>query len=359
MTIGKLKISTPGRICLFGEHQDYLGLPVIASAISKRIYVEGFKRHDLIINIDLPDISNHETFRIEKQVKYEKERDYLKSSFNVLVKNGFTFSQGLECKIGGNIPINTGTSSSSALIVSWINFLARMSDQAIELPQNKIAEYAYKAEVLEFSEPGGMMDHYSTSLGKTIWLESYPKTRIEKFNVKLGAFILGNSKEPKDTTSILARVKLGVLNILSKLQKHYPEFLLSKINVDKIDCYKKHLSSEEYKMLVGTIKNRDITFSAKKIFQTNPLDNIMIGKLLNDHQKILRDDLQISTAKIDSMIDSALQAGALGAKINGSGGGGCMFAYAPDNTDMVLEAVKKISNDSYIVFSDEGTKEEK
>jgi galactokinase len=27
-------ISSPGRICLFGEHQDYLGLPVIPMAIN-------------------------------------------------------------------------------------------------------------------------------------------------------------------------------------------------------------------------------------------------------------------------------------------------------------------------------------
>jgi len=34
------KVSTPGRICLFGEHQDYLGLPVIAAAISRRVNIE-------------------------------------------------------------------------------------------------------------------------------------------------------------------------------------------------------------------------------------------------------------------------------------------------------------------------------
>jgi len=59
------------------------------------------------------------------------------------------------------------------------------------------------------------------------------------------------------------------------------------------------------------------------------------------------------------MIDAALNAGAYGGKINGSGGGGCMFAYAPENPEKVLEAVKKISNDSFIVYSDEGTREEK
>ena len=34
-----MEISTPGRICLFGEHQDYLGLPVLAMAISLRINI--------------------------------------------------------------------------------------------------------------------------------------------------------------------------------------------------------------------------------------------------------------------------------------------------------------------------------
>ena len=31
----------PARICLFGDHQDYLGLPVIACAINKYMSVEG------------------------------------------------------------------------------------------------------------------------------------------------------------------------------------------------------------------------------------------------------------------------------------------------------------------------------
>ncbi len=33
----KGQISALGRICLFGEHQDYLGLPVIPIDISKRL----------------------------------------------------------------------------------------------------------------------------------------------------------------------------------------------------------------------------------------------------------------------------------------------------------------------------------
>ena len=56
-----ITVSTPGRICLFGEHQDYLGLPVIASAISKRISITGSKNGEDLIRIFLPDINNEES----------------------------------------------------------------------------------------------------------------------------------------------------------------------------------------------------------------------------------------------------------------------------------------------------------
>jgi len=354
-----LKISTPGRICLFGEHQDYLGLPIIANAISKRIFIEGSKRNDKEIRIDQPDINGKEIFMINGLLPYKKERDYYRSSLNVLLKEGYTFSNGFDCVVRGNIPINSGTSSSSALIVTWINFLLRMSDQSVILTAEKIAEYAHHAEVLEFFEPGGMMDHYSTSVGNIIWLESVPKIKLEKINSQLGAFVLGDSQEPKDTKAILTRVKQGVINIVNELKKINPEFSLHKIIFTEIEEYRKYLSNEQYELLSGTMKNRDITITAKKIIETNPLDDKKIGFLLNEHHQILRDVLKISTSKIDKMIDAALNAGAYGAKINGSGGGGCMFAYAPEEPEIVLDAVRKISNDAFIVYSDEGTREEK
>ena len=40
----------PARICLFGDHQDYLGLPVIACAIDKYIIVEGKPNHSNFLN---------------------------------------------------------------------------------------------------------------------------------------------------------------------------------------------------------------------------------------------------------------------------------------------------------------------
>jgi galactokinase len=164
----KLTISTPGRICLFGEHQDYLHLPVIAAAISRRISVQGAPRVDRKVNIDLPDIRKRESFEISDTISYVKERDYFRSVINVLQRKGYHYSHGFDCSVQGDIPINAGTSSSSALVVGWTHFLVRMADNPKSFSPEEIAQIAYEAEVLEFSEPGGMMDQFSTSRGGVI-----------------------------------------------------------------------------------------------------------------------------------------------------------------------------------------------
>ena len=56
------------------------------------------------------------------------------------------------------------------------------------------------------------------------------------------------------------------------------------------------------------------------------------------------------------MVRASIDAGAFGAKINGSGGGGCMFAYAPENHKEVAEAIKSLGGTAYIIHADHGTR---
>jgi galactokinase len=94
-----LKVSAPGRICLFGEHQDYLNLPVIACAISRRIIIEGVKRNDHFFNIEMPDIRSSESFEFSGKLKYTNPRDYFRSALNILTNEGYAFSHGCDCRI--------------------------------------------------------------------------------------------------------------------------------------------------------------------------------------------------------------------------------------------------------------------
>ena len=67
-----IQVSTPSRICLFGEHQDYLGLEVIASAINLRFSTKAEKRSDDLLKIRIRDKSICELGAKNTENKYEE-----------------------------------------------------------------------------------------------------------------------------------------------------------------------------------------------------------------------------------------------------------------------------------------------
>ncbi len=353
-----ISVSTPGRICLFGEHQDYLGLPVIAAAISRRVNIKGQPINEPKAIIHLPDIKRNLSFDIFPEMPYTNKRDYFKSALNILQRNGYTFQNGIECTVRGNIPINSGTSSSSALLVNWIHFLTKIADIPKILSNETIAEIAYQAEVAEFKEAGGMMDHYSTAVGNVIYLESTPKIEVETLKPQLGTFVLGDSQEPKDTVGILKRVKYGVIEAIDKIKKVNPFFSLFTVNAEELALYANLLNDDEVALIEANIANRDILRKALTLLKSPSFKDEDLGNLLNVHHDNLRDKLKISTPKIDRMIQAGLDAGALGGKINGSGGGGCMFVYAPQNAIEVAKAIENQGGKAYLIRVDEGTKED-
>ena len=347
-----MEITTPGRICLFGEHSDYLGLPIIAMAISLRAKISGHKRTDNQVIIHKPDINETERFSIE-DLHYTKSRDYFKSCIKTCQNEGLIFSSGFECEVSSQIPIRAGASSSSAINVSWIHFLSKMADNPIEWTQEKIGELTYQAESTEFNEPGGMMDQYTTAMGHIIHLESEPNISIQSFNPKLGSFVLGDSDQPKDTMGILKRLNDSRVEILNILRIKNPTINIHTMNSD---INLSDLNNEQRKMYKGTVENRDLLKKALVELEKNKPNYELIGTLLTELHVVLRDIFDISTPKIESMLDAAMNAGALGGKITGSGGGGCMFAYAPDHPEKVAEAIEQAGGKAYIVYSDDGTK---
>ena len=140
---------------------------------------------------------------------------------------------------------------------------------------------------------------------------------------------------------------------MEKLKNQYP-------NLDFSNCDIEHgksiLNTNEQVLLKATIKNRQILEQAKKELFKDKLNHTKIGQLLSNHHSVLRDLLKVSTDKIDKMIRASLDAGALGAKINGSGGGGCMFAYAPDNPSNIVNAIKRSGGSAVIINGEDGVR---
>ncbi len=96
-----IKVSTPSRICLFGEHQDYLQLEVVAAAINLRFSAIVEDREDSVIDIKIRDEkfsklgeenpeNLYQEYQIDltKPIVYENNRDYLKVVFIFSKKKG-------------------------------------------------------------------------------------------------------------------------------------------------------------------------------------------------------------------------------------------------------------------------------
>lgn len=355
----ELQVSAPGRLCISGEHQDYFGLPVIATAINLRISIGGNKRKDKKFKISLPDIKEEMEFLLKKELIYQQERDYIRSAVNVIQREGIILSSGWDCLIQGSIPINAGTSSSSALVVAWIRFLLEAAqDFRASIPE-KIAELGFLAEVAEFKEPGGKMDHYASSLGGIIAIHFEKDMKIRKLTNPLKEFVLADSLQKKDTTGMLGYIKENVLRGVSSVKKKIKDFSLRSPLSPEVQREIEKLSPNEKRLLQGTLLTRDLTKEVEALFESDPFDHNRFGQLLSSQHSVLRDHLRISTPKIDEMIEASLKAGALGAKINGSGGGGCIFAYAPEKAEKVAKALKKIDVKAHIIRVDDGARVDK
>lgn len=323
--------SAPGRICLFGEHQDYLGLPIIASAISRRFYFEGQAKADGEVRIHLRDLGVDVFFDLS-DVTYDRERDYFKSVVVVLRAAGYDISRGVDAEGWSEIPIEAGVSSSSAMVNAWMVLILIVNGHA--LPEAEVlGELAYRAEVLEFDEPGGQMDQFTTAIGGTIYMESRPKLHIRMLTPVPGDWVLVQSGQPKDTIEILRFARDKRLRLSEKIKMELEDFdwLTATAHCPV------PLTDQDTKLYEGTIRNRDILVEALEIMTADVFDPVAFGEKLVEHHMILSSVLNVSTEWIDEQIEICLGQGALGGKIVGSGGGGCFILYAPNHADHICK----------------------
>jgi galactokinase len=164
--------------------------------------------------------------------------------------------------------------------------------------------------------------------------------------------VLGHSLEPKATIETLARVRSEVADGVRLVKTKMPSFDLAKTALDDVVPLLNGLSPTVARRLRANLINRELTAQALAALDENDLSKL--GRLLLAHHEQLRDGLDLSTPKIERMLNAALDAGAIGGKINGSGGGGCMFAYAPGSEEAVAEAIRGAGGVPYIVSVAEG-----
>lgn len=325
----KIISKAPGRICLFGDHQDYLGLPIIATTINNEINLEATQNRNREFKIIKKDLGLLDVIPIDFEFDSD-EKDFFKIALNVLKDFECKPDIGYDINITSKIPINSGLSSSSALIVAWVNFLLNTFTD-YEVTSNLLAEISYRIEVLEVRGSGGKMDQYTIAYGKTIYLDTKTDIIIP-FNHKLCDMIVGVSNQSKDTQGLLKKLKENALKSIQIVKKHYNDF--SFTNIDNVDLNKclSFLDDNLKPFFRAALGNYRTTIKAKNEFQKDQLDIDKIADLINIHHSFLKNDLKITTREIDDMINIATDNGSIGSKIVGSGGGGSIVCLSKDQS---------------------------
>jgi mevalonate kinase len=116
---------------------------------------------------------------------------------------------------------------------------------------------------------------------------------------------------------------------------------------------------ENYPSLFEPLKRvaREIVLRAIDAFKENDLATL--GELMNINHALLY-GMGVSDESLEWLINASRKAGALGAKLTGAGGGGCMVALARnEGLEQVLEAIMRAGGRPFIARkTDEGVKVE-
>lgn len=336
-----IEISVPARICFYGDHQDYLGLPVIAGTIDRYINISAVPNGTSQFQILLKDIGQNRTIELNDPLKKVDAGDYFLSAIAVLKKYGLVLKQGYTVEIKGNVPINAGLSSSSALTVAWVRFLLTSQEFSSEWDDKKVGHWGYEAEVLYFNQPGGLMDQYTIAQGGLLFI-STQLGESTKLRANLGRLVVAESGLSKRTLDVLKNARIYGQNAIKSIERQYPEFKMEQVQMEDYERYRHLVPHEFLSHWYAAVHNYRITLEAKKELLKTISDLKYLGDLMNEHQTILQDKIQNTPVEMAAMMDSARKAGAFGSKIVGSGGGGCMVALVTEETkDRVIKAFLK------------------
>ena len=234
----------PGRICLFGDHQDYLGLPIIACAINRFVEIHGMINDSEEICIEMPDMKSSRSFHIHDPFDHLENGDHIASVVRVLRRYGCVLDKGYTITIKGDLPINAGLSSSSAVVVAWIRFLLKTFGCNQKVTDELVAKFAYEAEVVEYNSPGGRMDQYTIAIGDIIFLETGDSAKYKKIESSLSSLVIGESGIPKNTMGLLSDLKRKALDSIELVQEYDSDFNLHSAVLKDIEKYSDILSEE-------------------------------------------------------------------------------------------------------------------
>ena len=260
----------------------------------------------------------------------------------MLKRAGINLQQGFHVNLYGDIPIAAGLSSSSAMVVAWIRFLLKAARPNEHFSDEQIAHWSYTAEVVELNEPGGLMDQYTIALGGMVYLDTNTGA-YQRLSAPWESVIIGDSGIKKSTLSVLSQAKKSAQEALTIVRERDPSFRLEKAGKQIYHQTTDLLPSILQPYWFAAIHNHLITQETLSLFKHANIDMKKVGVLMNAHQTILQDQIQNTPLAMVEMMETARANGSYGAKIVGSGGGGCFVALcSKKEARKVIKALESV-----------------
>jgi mevalonate kinase len=301
----KSKASAPGKVILFGEHFVVYGIKAILCSINKRVTVTAEKISERKISIN----SKIGKLDLEPNESISEINSPLKPFYYLANKAIENEDTGIHIQIDSEIPLGAGLGSSSACCVAGTAAIFKLFG---DISKKEILKLAIEAEKTIFENTSGADCTVCTYGGIMEYDKNNGFKKIEdEPNFQL---IIVNSNIEHSTQSMVTKVK-------EFENKNKEEF--------------SRLSSLESKLVEDVLK----------LVKENKTREI--GEKINQNQKYL-EILGISNNELTKMIKIG-QESSFGAKITGSGGGGCIFVLTDESN--LQNILKEFKNRNYECFS--------
>jgi galactokinase len=341
-----LVAAAPGRVNLIGEHIDYSDGFVLPFAIKDRTLVAARKRGDSTVRIASAQRRNKivtvDIAKVKPGLKGEWERYALGVLWALGVK------EGVDVLIDGHVPLGAGLSSSAALECSVATAMNHLFDLGFNLEE--LARLTQKAENQYVGVPCGIMDQ-SVSLmatqGSALLLDCRDlSTKNIPFDVAssgLELLIIDTQAHHALTDGGYAQRRASCESVVAKLGIKS----LRELTMENLENSRDLLTETEF------VRARHAVTEMKRVLDCvqalSDSNFARVGELINQSHVSLRDDYTVSCPELDTAVDAALAAGALGARMVGGGFGGSAIALiqASKTTETIKTIEKAFSNKSF------------
>ena len=317
-------VSAPGRVNLIGEHIDYHGLPVLPMALQRRVSVRYRPRDDHRIAAD-SEVYGRRAFEwAEGKLKNALPGDwenYLRAAAGaVAMKWGVL--RGVDATVTSDLPAAAGLSSSSALLVAFT--LALLESNGYRASFEELMEVLPEGEQFVGTRGGGM-DHAASLASKAgcASLMEFAPLAVRHIPVPPEwSFLVAHSLQTAE--------KSGAAREEYNLRRQAGDTALQRL---ELHSYRDAL--DDATRLAGELEpgpQRDsflhTTGEALRVRAAveamERADGSGFGRILLESHASLRDRLRVSCPALDRLVEAAMEAGALGARLTGAGFGGCV-----------------------------------